>query len=94
MSAAQSSLLVLRMDRISYMDQTGVYALKDALTGLNATGVRVLVVGLSVAHLDLLKKLQVIPAVVPESDVFTDFHSLKKALGGSIEEMQAKSDAG
>ena len=93
-AAAQSSLLVLRMDRISYMDQTGVYALKDALTGLNAAGVRVLVVGLSVAHLDLLKKLQVISAVISESDVFTDFHSFKKTLCGSIEEMQAKSDAG
>ena len=93
-AAAQSRLLVLRMDRISYMDQTGVYALKDALTRLNAAGVRVLVVGVSVAHLDLLEKLQVIPAVVPESDVFSDFDALKKALAGSIEEMQAKSDAG
>ena len=45
--AAQSRLLVLRMDRISYMDQTGVYVLKDALTRLNAAGVRVLVVGVS-----------------------------------------------
>ena len=93
-AAAQSRLLVLRMDRISYMDQTGVYALKDALTRLNAAGVRVLVVGVSVAHLDLLEKLQVIPAVVPESDVFSDFDALKKALAGSIGEMQAKSDAG
>ena len=90
--AAQSRLLVLRMDRISYMDQTGVYALKDALTRLNAAGVRVLVVGVSVAHLDLLEKLQVIPAVVPESDVFSDFDALKKALAGSIREIQAKSD--
>jgi sulfate permease, SulP family len=93
-AAAQSRLLVLRMDRISYMDQTGVYALEDALTRLNAAGVRVLVVGLSVAHLDLLEKLQVIPAVVPESDVFSDFDALKKALGGRIGEMRAKSDAG
>ena len=92
--AAQSRLLVLRMDRISYMDQTGVYALKDALTRLNAAGVRVLVVGVSVAHLDLLEKLQVIPAVVPESDIFSDFDALKKALVGSIEEIQAKSDGG
>ena len=92
-AAAQSRLLVLRMDRISYMDQTGVYALKDALTRLNAAGVRVLVVGVSVAHLDLLEKLQVIPAVIPESDVFSDFDALKKALAGSIGEMQAKSDA-
>ena len=93
-AAAQSRLLVLRMDRISYMDQTGVYALKDALTRLIAAGVRVLVVGVSVAHRDLLEKLQVIPAVVPESDVFSDFDALKKALVVSIGEMQAKSDAG
>jgi SulP family sulfate permease len=93
-AAAQSRLLVLRMDRISYMDQTGVYALQDALTRLNAAGVRVLVVGVSVAHLDLLEKLQVIPAVVPESDVFSDFDALKKVLYSRIEEMQAKSDAG
>jgi SulP family sulfate permease len=93
-AAAQSGLLVLRMDRISYMDQTGVYALKDALGRLNAAGVRVLVVGVSVAHLDLLEKLQVIPAVVPKSDVFSDFDGLKKAVGGRIEEMQAKSQAG
>jgi sulfate permease, SulP family len=93
-AAAQSRLLVLRMDRISYMDQTGVYALKDALRRLNAAGVRVLVVGVSVAHLDLLEKLQVIPAVVPKSDVFSDFDGLKKAVGGRIEEMQAKSHAG
>jgi SulP family sulfate permease len=82
------------MDRISYMDQTGVYALQDALASLDAAGVRVLVVGVSVAHLDLLEKLQVIPAVVPESDVFGDFDALKKVLYGRIEEMQAKSDAG
>jgi SulP family sulfate permease len=93
-AAAQSRVLVLRMDRISYMDQTGVYALKDALTRLNAAGVRVLVVGVSVAHLDLLQRLQVIPAVLPKSDVFSDFDALKKALEGHIGEMHAKSHAG
>jgi SulP family sulfate permease len=89
-AATQSRLLVLRMDRISYMDQTGVYALKDALTRLIAADVRVLVVGVSVVHRDLLEKLRVIPAVVPESDVFSDFDALKKALVVSIEEMQSK----
>ena len=93
-AATQSRLLVLRMDRISYMDQTGVYALKDALTRLIAAEVRVLVVGMSVAHHDLLETLQVIPAVVPESDVFSDFDALKKALVVSIGEMQAESDTG
>ena len=92
-AALRSRLLVLRMDRISYMDQTGVYALENALTGLTSAGVRVLVVGISVAHVDLLEKLQVIPAVVPESDVFGDFDSLKKALPGIIAETQATSES-
>src|SRR5215470_2003380 len=93
-AGTQSRLVVLRMDRVSYMDQTGVYALEDALTRLIASGVRVLVVGVSVAHRDLLETLQVIPAVIPESDVFSDFESLKKTLGESIGKMQVKSDTG
>jgi SulP family sulfate permease len=93
-AAAQSRVLVLRMDRISYMDQTGVYALKDALAIMNRAGVRVLVVGISTAQFDLLAKLQVIPAVVPESDIFSDFDALKNALAFSIGEMQAKADVG
>jgi SulP family sulfate permease len=88
-AVAQSRLLVLRMDRISYMDQTGVYALENALMRLTAAGVRVLVVGVSVAHVDLLEQLQVIPAVVPESDVFSDFDALKKALPGIIADLHA-----
>jgi len=91
-AATQSRLLVLRLDRVSYMDQSGVYALKDALTRLRGAGVRVLVVGVSIAHRDLLEKLQVIPAVLPETDVFSDFDALKKALGSRIGEMQATSD--
>ncbi len=90
--ATSSKLLVLRMDRISFMDQTGVYALEDALGRLTTAGVRVLLVGVPVAQLDLLKALQVIPAVVPESDVFTDFEALRKALPEKMEELQARSD--
>jgi SulP family sulfate permease len=88
-AAAQGRLVVLRMDRISYMDQSGVYALKDALAEMTEAGIRVLVVGMSVANRDLLEKLQVIPAVVPESDVFSDFDALKEALVLSIGQMRA-----
>ena len=44
--AAGGRLLVLRMDRVSLMDQSGAYALQDALVDLKAAGVRILVVGL------------------------------------------------
>ena len=91
---AHSRLLVLRMDRVSYMDQTGVYALEDALSSLTAAGVRVLIVGVRVTHVDLLARLQVIPAVVPESDVFSDFDALKTALPRILAELKEHSDQG
>jgi SulP family sulfate permease len=82
------------MDRISYMDQTGVYALNDALTRLGAAGVRVLVVGVSVTHRDLLERLQVIPSVIPACDIFGDFSALRRALPGIMDELQPSSAAG
>jgi SulP family sulfate permease len=87
-AAVQSRVLVLRMDRTSYMDQTGVYALNDALTRLGAAGVRVLVVGVSVAHRDLLERLQFIPSVIPASDIFGDFGALKRALPVIMDALQ------
>ena len=47
----------------------------------------VLLVGISTAHFDLLVKLQVIPVVIGETDVFRDFDALKNALAGSIGEL-------
>jgi SulP family sulfate permease len=90
--AAFSSLLVLRLDRISYIDQTGAYALEDALGRLAAAGARVLLVGLPVPQLDLLKRLQLIPAVVPESDVFGDFDALKRALPEKLKELVGRAN--
>jgi SulP family sulfate permease len=87
-AAVRSKILVLRVDRISYIDQTGVYALNDALIRLNAAGVRVLVVGVSLAHRDLLERLEVIPAVISEVDLFSDFDALKKALSRVMDEVE------
>jgi len=83
--AELAKLVVLRMDRISYMDQTGAYALEDAVGRLSEAGVRVLLVGLPILQVDLLERLRLIPAVVPKSDVFADFEALKKVLPGQVE---------
>jgi SulP family sulfate permease len=78
--AEGGKLLVLRMDRVRFMDQSGAYALQDALIDLKAAGQRVLIVGLPMAQLDVLKTLHLVPDVVPEKDLFEDFRSLKDAL--------------
>ncbi len=47
--ARGGKLLVLRMERVRFMDQSGAYALHDALVDLKAAGLRIFIVGLPVA---------------------------------------------
>jgi SulP family sulfate permease len=82
-------LLVLRMDRISYMDQTGIYALQESLTNLKRSGLQVVVVGITLAHLDILRTFQVVPHVVAEEDIFKDFTALKRELPAILQRIQA-----
>ncbi len=76
------------MDRVLYMDQSGAYALLDALVDLKSAGLRVLIIGLPVAQRDILEALQMIPDVVPETDLFPDFPSLKHALPRVLVEIE------
>jgi SulP family sulfate permease len=78
-------LLVLRMDRVRFMDQSGAYSLQDALVDLKAVGLRILIVGLPVGQRDLLEVVRVIPDIVPEEDLFGDFRSLRAALPAMME---------
>jgi SulP family sulfate permease len=78
--ARGGKLLVLRMDRVQFMDQSGAYALLDALVDLKAVGLRILIVGLPVAQRDILEAVRLIPDTVPEKDLFSDFRSLRAAL--------------
>ncbi|MCC8957288.1 SulP family inorganic anion transporter [Bradyrhizobium sp. Pear77] len=92
MRARGGKLLVLRMDRVRFMDQSGAYALQDALIDLKAAGQRILIVGLPVAQLDILKTLHLVPDVVPEKDLFEDFRSLKNSLPCVLAETRAVPD--
>lgn len=76
----EGKVLVLRMDRVTLMDQSGAYAVHDALVELKNKGIRCLIVGLPVAQYDILEDIRVIPDVIPETDVFDDFTGLKAAL--------------
>src|ERR1700680_56750 len=91
--AVGSRLLVLRMDRVSLMDQSGAYALQDALVDLKSEGMRIVVVGLPVAQRDILEAICVIPELVPREDLFADFAELKAALPKVLAEIGATEQA-
>ena len=78
------------MDRVSLMDQSGAYALQDALVNLTSSGVRVVLVGLPVAQQDILEAIHVVPDLVSKSDLFPDFPTLKAALPNLLVEIRAR----
>jgi sulfate permease, SulP family len=91
--ATGSRLLVLRMDRVKLMDQSGAYALHDALVDLTSTGMRIVLVGLPVAERDILEAKHVIPELVATEHLFADFAELKAALPRLLAEIGATEEA-
>jgi SulP family sulfate permease len=87
--AAHAMPLILRMDRVSLMDQSGAYALLDALVDLKSSGVRIVLVGLPSAQRDILEAIHVIPELVSTKELFANFAELKAVLPKVLAEIGA-----
>ena len=81
------SAVILRMDRVPYIDQSGLYTLESIIFDLRAQNIEVILIGLKEQPYDMLKAVDIIPDLVPEEDVFItiedSFAYLKKQLKGS-----------
>ena len=84
---ANGKMLVLRMKRVSYMDQSGIYALQDVLVDLEAANLPVFLVGLPQSQIDRLEAMQVVPNLVPRENVFNEFETFRRQLPGIIEKL-------
>jgi sulfate permease, SulP family len=92
--ATDGKMLVLRMEHVTYMDQSGIYALQDVLVDLEAAGLKVFVVGLPRDQIDQLQAMQIVPALLSEDNIFKTFDSFKQRLPAIVEELGHASDAG
>ncbi|MGD1946336.1 MAG: SulP family inorganic anion transporter [Croceivirga sp.] len=76
--------LIIRMDRVPYIDQSGIYALEEAIFDLRAQNIEVILTGLQEQPLDQLTSIDIIPDLVPKDDIFENvegaFAYLKKEL--------------
>ncbi|GGD17468.1 SulP family inorganic anion transporter [Hyunsoonleella pacifica] len=76
--------VILRMDRVPYMDQSGLYALEDTIFDLRNEGIEVLLVGLKEQPKDMLVAVDIIPDLVPQEDVFEDIDAAFGYLKGKL----------
>jgi SulP family sulfate permease len=68
------------MDSVGYIDQSGLYALEDVLLYLEQHNIHVLLVAPQEQPIVMLESTQLIPALIPEAQIFEDIKSCLEHL--------------
>jgi sulfate permease, SulP family len=71
-------IVVMRLGRMQYMDQSGLYAMEDMLLDLKSKNIKVLFVGLLKQPRYMMERIDIIPDFIPEQNIFNDFKSCVK----------------
>ena len=69
------STLVIRLDKVPYIDQSGLYALESIIMDLVAKDKKVLLVGINKQPKYLMERIDIIPDLIPDNQLFNDFKS-------------------
>ena len=70
---SSASTIIIRMDRMEYIDQSGLYALEDSIVELKKDGKNVLVVDLQTQPKYMMERIDIIPDLIAKECIFTDF---------------------
>lgn len=74
------TVVIFRMPNVPTIDQSGMYAIEDAILELHRKKITVLITGIQKQPLDMLKNIQLIPSLIPRENLFKDFPSAISAL--------------
>lgn len=73
-------VVVIRMDKVPYVDQSGLYAMEEAILELRQLDIAVVFTNLHGQPLDMFKRINLIPGLVPDDHSFPDFKSCTEWL--------------
>jgi SulP family sulfate permease len=63
----------MRLGRMQYMDQSGLYAMEDMLQDLKSKNIEVLFVNLLKQPKYMMERIKIIPDFIPEERIFKSF---------------------
>ena len=75
-------IVIIRMRRVPFMDQSGVYAMETAIKDLQAQGIKVLMTIIQPQPRYMLEKHHIIPILIPEENTFETFEECTEYLKG------------
>ena len=83
---ATAKEVVMRLDRMQYMDQSGLYAMEDMIQDLRTKGVEVLFVGLLEQPRYMMERIDIIPDFIPEEHIFETFDECVKWIKENVKD--------
>jgi SulP family sulfate permease len=83
-----ASIVIIRMGRMQYMDQSGLYAMEDVLVDLVKSGKKVLLVNLIKQPAYMLERIDIIPDLVPKEHIFASFNECLVWIKENVAEEQ------
>lgn len=66
--------VIIRMEKVPFIDQSGLYALEEAILALEQRNIHVLLTGLKQQPLDMLERIKVIPDLISRDNIFKNFN--------------------
>lgn len=79
-----AEIVIIRMKLVSFMDQSGLYAMETAIKDLQAKGITVLMTIIQPQPLYMLQSMNVIPDLIPENNTFKTFEECAQYLQENI----------
>jgi len=89
--SSTASTVVIRMDRMQYMDQSGLYAMEDVLQDLIKKNMTILLVGLLDQPKYMMQRIDIIPDLIPKEHIFEDFQHCLDWVLANIEDLHTAS---
>ncbi|WP_370477554.1 SulP family inorganic anion transporter [Tamlana flava] len=81
-----ASTVVIRLGRMQYMDQSGLYAMEDMLQDLNKKNIEVLFVGLLSQPKYMMERIDIIPDLIPREHIFESFKECMKWIKTNVKD--------
>ncbi len=75
-----ASTIIIRMGRMEYMDQSGLYVMEDLFIDLIGRGKKILLVDIVEQPRYMLERIDIIPDLIPEEQIFTSFDDCLNSL--------------
>jgi sulfate permease, SulP family len=70
---ATASTVIIRMGKMPYIDQSGLYALEDVLSGLCKQNITILLTAINPQPKYMMERIDIIPDLVPKEHIFETY---------------------